>query len=217
MGARRPQGRAPDGCPVDFYALLPPAGEPEIVHAAIPARASVLELGCGTGRILRPLAALGHPVTGVDESPEMLAHAADLDTVCARIQHLDLARRFDAVLLASHLVNTPSPADRSALLAAARRHGTRLLVQWHPPAWFDTVEPFDTTRAGIRYRLHSIRRDGPLLTATMDYTTGEGTWHHTFTARRLTEPELRSSVREAGFVTAGWLTPDRTWLAASAA
>jgi hypothetical protein len=35
----------PDGCSVDFYALLPPMGEPEVVHGAIPAGASILELG----------------------------------------------------------------------------------------------------------------------------------------------------------------------------
>jgi len=58
----------PDGCAVEFYALLPALGEPEIVHAAVPEDASILELGCGTGRILRPLAQLGHPVLGVDES-----------------------------------------------------------------------------------------------------------------------------------------------------
>ena len=62
----------PDGCAVDFYALLPPMGEPSIVHSAVPEGASILELGCGTGRILRPLADLGHPVLGVDESPAML-------------------------------------------------------------------------------------------------------------------------------------------------
>jgi hypothetical protein len=50
-----------DGCAVEFYALLPVFGEPEIVHQAVPQGASILELGCGTGRILRPLAALGHP------------------------------------------------------------------------------------------------------------------------------------------------------------
>lgn len=33
----------------------------------------ILELGCGTGRVLLPLARRGHAVTGVDHSPEMLA------------------------------------------------------------------------------------------------------------------------------------------------
>jgi SAM-dependent methyltransferase len=35
----------------------------------------VLELGCGTGRVLVPLAAAGHRVTGVDVSPALLARA----------------------------------------------------------------------------------------------------------------------------------------------
>lgn len=33
----------------------------------------VLELGCGTGRVLLPLAQRGYAVTGIDNSPEMLA------------------------------------------------------------------------------------------------------------------------------------------------
>ena len=64
---------APDGCAVELYALLPPMGEPEIVHHAIPAGASVLELGAGAGRVTHRLVELGHPVVAVDESPDMLA------------------------------------------------------------------------------------------------------------------------------------------------
>lgn len=36
---------------------------------------SLLELGCGSGRLLLPLARAGHRVTGVDNSPAMLARA----------------------------------------------------------------------------------------------------------------------------------------------
>ncbi|NKQ37119.1 MAG: class I SAM-dependent methyltransferase [Chloroflexi bacterium] len=35
----------------------------------------VLELGCGSGRLLRPLAQSGYQVTGIDNSPAMLARA----------------------------------------------------------------------------------------------------------------------------------------------
>ena len=63
----------PDGCAVELYRLLPPMGEPEIVHAAIPAGAAILELGAGAGRVTHALVALGHPVVAVDESAEMLA------------------------------------------------------------------------------------------------------------------------------------------------
>lgn len=96
-----PGAITPDGCAVEFYALLPTMGEPPIVHAAVPEGASILELGCGTGRILRPLAELGHPVLGVDESPAMLAHVADLPTTRSRIEMLRLYRTFDAVVLVS--------------------------------------------------------------------------------------------------------------------
>ena len=111
-----------DGCAVEFYALLPAFGEAEIVHAGVPPGASVLELGCGTGRILRPLAALGHPVTGVDDSPAMLERSPELATVCSPIESLRLDRAFDVVLLASTLINA-DPGTRRGFLAAVRRHG----------------------------------------------------------------------------------------------
>src|ERR1700748_2190276 len=110
----------PDGCAVDFYARIAAMGEPEIVHDAIPAGASVLELGCGGGRVTHPRVALRHPVTAVDESPEMLAHVRGAETVCARIEDLSLDRRFDVVLLASHLINADDDAVRSAVLARCR-------------------------------------------------------------------------------------------------
>jgi len=208
---------APDGCAVDFYAVLAPAGEAEIVHDAIPPDASVLELGCGTGRILRRLAELGHPVLGVDESADMLAHIHDLDTVRSRIEELHLGRAFDAVLLASTLVNTPDLAARDAMLDAARRHtaeGGRVVIQRHKPEWFDTVGPRTVERDGVRYTSGEAHRDGPLLTTTIGYEVGTRRWSHTFTTRRLTDEELAEALRRAGFGDADWLTDDRTWLAA---
>jgi 2-polyprenyl-3-methyl-5-hydroxy-6-metoxy-1,4-benzoquinol methylase len=103
------------------YLRLPARGEPEIVHAAVPADASVVEFGCGTGRISTPLAHLGHRVVGVDESPETLAECCDIETVGSSIEELDLDERFDVVLLASHLINAPVP-QRTRLLESARRH-----------------------------------------------------------------------------------------------
>jgi SAM-dependent methyltransferase len=37
----------------------------------------ILELGCGTGRVLLPLAQRGYAITGVDNSPDMLARLRD--------------------------------------------------------------------------------------------------------------------------------------------
>jgi len=94
-----PGAITPDGCAVELYELLPPGEEPAIVHTAVPPGASILELGAGAGRMTHPLLRLGHPVVAVDESPEMLARIHGAETVRAKIQSLDLGRRFDVVLL----------------------------------------------------------------------------------------------------------------------
>jgi len=204
-----------DGCSVEVYRLLPAAGEPEIVHAAVPPGASILELGCGAGRVTHPLIALGHPVVAVDDSPEMLAHVRT-ETVCARVGDLDLGRTFDAVLLASHLVNTELDSDRHALLAAARRHlapSGRLIVEWHPPEWFDTVASGQGGRLGeVEIELADVVREGDLLSATVRYSAGERRWDQQFRCRRL---ELADVLASARLTFDGWPSADRNWFAAA--
>ena len=130
-------------------------GEPEIIHAAIPAGASILELGAGAGRMTARLVELGHPVVAVDESAEMLAHVRGAETVQARIQDLALGRRLDAVLLASHLVNTPNRDLRAGFLRACRDHVRdvgHVLVQRHPPAFIDEAAEGEQTTGGVTFR-----------------------------------------------------------------
>ena len=93
-----PVSTAPDGSPVELYERLPELGEGDVVASVLPAGASLLELGCGTGRITRQLVRLDYRVTAVDESAEMLALVRGAETVQARIETLELGRRFDAVL-----------------------------------------------------------------------------------------------------------------------
>lgn len=226
----------PDGCAVELYALLPPMGEPEVVHAAIPAGASILELGAGAGRMTHRLVELGHPVVAVDESPEMLerihgaapgtpaearptgAAEAGVETVQARIQDLDLNRRFDAVLLASFLVNTPDDDLRHRFLAACRNHlgdGGCVLVQRHRPGWFDEATEEERTSGGVTFRLRDLRRPGPgLLAATAEYQVGERVWTHAFTARRLDDGALVAALAEAGLAVDAYLTGDGSWVRA---
>jgi SAM-dependent methyltransferase len=165
-----------DGCSVEFYARITAMGEPAIVHDAAGPGASILELGSGTGRITHPLTELGHRVVAVDESPEMLARIHDAETVCARIEDLALGRRFDAVLLASHLINA-DPAPRTAFLAACRRHVADdgcVIVQRHTPEWFANVADTETTRDGIIFRMRDVSRPAPnLVSATAEYVDGD--------------------------------------------
>lgn len=212
-----PGAITPDGCAVELYALLPAGPEPQIISEAIATGATILELGCGTGRITSPLVKLGHPVVAVDESPEMLAHVRGAETVCARIQDLRLTRRFDAVLLASHLINADS-ATRRAFLQTCRWHlapGGCVIIQRYPAAWFRDTSPSETTRAGITFRTRGISRPEPgALAATVEYVVGDRVWTHSFIAMELSGEHLKSALAEADLRVDAYLTPDRSWLRA---
>ena len=208
----------PDGCAVDFYAQLPDFGEPAIVHDAAGPGASILELGCGTGRHTHPLVALGHPVVAVDESPEMLAHVRGAETVCARIDGLSLGQRFDAVLLASHLINVADEPIRRALLAACRDHVADdgcVIVQHHPPEWFAAAAEYEDTSEGIIFRLNDVSRPAPnLVSATVEYVAGDQRWTQTFTSMRLDDSELAAALAAAGLRLDRYLTENHSWFRA---
>jgi SAM-dependent methyltransferase len=208
----------PDGCSVELYSLLPPMGEPEIVHAAIPAGAGILELGAGAGRVTRQLLELGHPVVAVDESAEMLARIRGAGTVRARIQELRLGRRFDVVLLASFLVNTPDRELRRGFLTTCREHVRDqgcVLVQRHEPAWFDEAAEGERTSGGITFRLRDLTRPGPgLLAATVEYRVGERRWTQSFTAERVDDERLAAALAEVGLAVDAYLTADGSWVRA---
>jgi SAM-dependent methyltransferase len=207
---------APDGSPVELYLRLPSFGEPEIVHAALPAGATILELGSGVGRMTRELVALGHSVTAVDESAEMLAHVRDAETVQARIEELDLGRRFDAVLLASHFVNAADPDERRVILEACARHVTlegRVIVESYPTDWHPVAGEV-AGRDDLEIRYLRADWDGPRVTAELEYRVGDRRWiQGPFTAAVLDEGALRASLATAGLAFDRWLDERRTWSA----
>jgi len=190
---------APDGSPVEVYLRLPSRGEGELVAAALPPPASLLELGCGTGRVTRQLVERGYSVVAVDESPEMLAHVRDAETVCARIEQLDLGRRFDAVLLLSNLL-TVAPGQRRAFLDACARHGDLLVVEtlplgWHPPE---------------SESLRVDRIEDGVVHGEVFYEEG---WSHAFAMRVFAdEEELRDALGE--WELDRWLDRERGWFTA---
>ncbi|MEU8172408.1 methyltransferase domain-containing protein [Microbispora hainanensis] len=211
----------PDGCAVDYYAMLTPDGEPEIVHAAIPEGAAILELGAGAGRITHALLALGHEVVAVDESPEMLAHINGAETVLSPIQDLSLSRTFDVVLLMSYVIDTADDDLCRAFLRTCRRHVAPdgcVILQRQPPEWYDTVEPSERHRDGRVIRMTDVSRPEPdLLAATMEYVVGDRRWTHTYVSRRRTDARFEELLCEAGLAMEGFLHGDRRWVRAVAA
>ena len=108
---------------------------PFFVDAARESRGPVLEIACGTGRILIPTARAGIDIVGLDYSNSMLEIcrgrlAAEPESVRSRAQliqadmrQFDLERRFRLVTMPfrpfQHLVTV---ADQLACLACVRRH-----------------------------------------------------------------------------------------------
>jgi SAM-dependent methyltransferase len=205
---------ARDGSPVEVYALLPELGEGELVAAAVPPPARVLELGCGVGRMTRQLVARGYTVTAVDESAEMLAHVRDAETVQARIEALDLGRSFDIVLLASNLLSVEDD-ERRAFLATCRRHSRTLVVETLPPGW--TPREGESELGEVVSRVRIERFDDGVAVGAVEYAARGRSWTHEFRMRVFAdEDELRAALADGGFELERWLDAGRGWFVARA-
>jgi 2-polyprenyl-3-methyl-5-hydroxy-6-metoxy-1,4-benzoquinol methylase len=107
-------------------------GEATFVRAYDPA--TVLDAGCGTGRVAIELARHGIEVVGADLDASMLATAArlapELSWVTSDLGELDLGRRFDVVVMAGNVPLFTAPGTEAALIAGVARHvgeGGRLI------------------------------------------------------------------------------------------
>jgi SAM-dependent methyltransferase len=209
---------AADGSPVEIYRRLPPTGEPELIHAAIPPGASILELGCGAGRVTHELIRLGHPVTAVDESAEMLAHVRGAEVVRAPIETLALGREFDCVLLASHFVNDPDRDRRRILLEVCARHArpeATVLVESYPAGFdWDAAVGRTSVHGDVAVTVTEARTRGPVVEAVVEYRVDGRSWRQPFAARMLDADELDASLREAGLERVRWLDDHRSWCVA---
>jgi SAM-dependent methyltransferase len=95
---------------------------------------SVLEPGCGSGRMLEALAAHGLEVVGLDISESMLAlaRARGGKVVRADMRNFDLGRRFDGAVCPISTVGLVGTKGLASHLEAMARHlerGGRYLVQ----------------------------------------------------------------------------------------
>ena len=126
-------------------------GEADVVDALLRERGggSVLDAGCGTGRVAIELARRGHAVTGVDSDPNMLDAARAKDSsipwLLADLAELDahVDQFFDLVLLAGNV-----------MLFLERGSEARVLQQLA-----DRLAPNGLLVAGFSIRTHRLRLD----------------------------------------------------------
>ncbi len=90
---------------------------------------TVLDAGCGTGRVAIELARHGVTVTGVDRDASMLAtaraRAPELEWLERDLAAFDLARTFDVVVMAGNVPLFTPAGTHAALLAGCARHVNR--------------------------------------------------------------------------------------------
>ena len=101
-----------------------PHGEVDFVQRFAPS--SVLDAGCGTGRVAIELAARGVEAVGTDVDAKMLGvareKAPDLTWVEADLAEIDLGRSFDAVVMAGNIILFVQPGTEAAVVARVCRH-----------------------------------------------------------------------------------------------
>lgn len=108
---------------------------------------TILDLGCGTGNHLIPLAQRGYEMTGVDSSKAMLTRAhhkareqsLSVDLHEADLRTVNLGRTFDAVLMMFAVLGYQTGnSDVLGALQAARQHlepgGLFVFDIWYGPA-----------------------------------------------------------------------------------
>lgn len=219
-------GTAPDGSPVELYALLEPRGEAELVAAVAAPGARVLEVGCGAGRVTRELVRLGFRVVAVDVCEAMLDRLGELpgvEPLCGAIERMNPLHQCDIVLCGSNLVNV-GREQRVALLEACRRWVTasgavlieRLDPRWADPAWAAEKAARPGRVEPVSCITHDLRVEPPLVTMRVEYVAADGRrWEQgPFTMEVVDDDALLESCARAGLGLERWLPwrgSDRSW------
>lgn len=135
-----------------------PHGEADFVDDVLSGMrpASVLDAGCGTGRVAIELAGRGVDTVGVDLDDDLLARARakapEMSWVRADLGDLDLGHTFDVVVMAGNVVPFVEPTRRAAAIAGCARHvghSGRLIAGFQLRADWPTTSDYDTWCAAI--------------------------------------------------------------------
>lgn len=101
-------------------------GEADFVDHLVASQSSILDAGCGTGRVAIELAARGHRCVGVDVSASMLAVARERAPMLrwhrADLARLDLGQRFDVVLAAGNVIPLLEPGTEADVVRRLAEH-----------------------------------------------------------------------------------------------
>lgn len=124
------------------------AGDVDYYRDACQGATCILELACGTGRLLAPLSTLGAELVGLDLDAEKLdlarEKAPEIELICADMTDFDLGRQFDRIVLAYNGLFCLNDTRKLSCLEAVARHlspGGQLLFDCYLVADEDADDP----------------------------------------------------------------------------
>jgi SAM-dependent methyltransferase len=125
-----------------------PHGEADLVCAFAPG--SVLDAGCGMGRVAIELTNRGIATVGVDLDPDLLGRARELAPALewhlGDLATFDLERTFDVVVAAGNVIGFVAADDREAAVRGCAAHvgpGGRLIVGYSLNRRWPSLELYD--------------------------------------------------------------------------
>jgi SAM-dependent methyltransferase len=201
---------------------------PLIIDLAHRTGPNILELGCGTGRVLRALEAEGFRPVGIDASIDALRIARkqspELRLECQKMERFEIGGRFDLILLPfGGFDHVASLEDRLAVLRRVvdHSHSNTMLyidiwpVDFSPEAWLPEQAPCllktIRTNLGEAEVFFSAVREPLKRLSTCRFTYrvkfGDGSTtetSETYSVSPITADELRLSLHLSGFRIEGW-------------
>jgi len=118
----------------DLYDALLPVSENQLnFYLTLSQRypGAVLELACGSGQLIVPIAAKSTPAVGLDNSPEMLmavrrrarAAGVQVEVIEGDMREFELGKKFSLIFIARNsLLHLSEQNEFAALFGAVRRH-----------------------------------------------------------------------------------------------
>ena len=203
----------------------PEAHYPYYLALAGAAPKTILDMGCGTGRLAIALAERGHRVTGADPSAGMMQvarnrpGAARVRWVDSDAAHLALETRFDLIIMTGHVFQVfLEDDDVRATLRALRRHlapsgklafETRnpLVEEWRdwiPALTRETLQVPGIGAVDMHYNVTS--NDPTFVTFETHFRFApDDIAVATTTLRFMSRDDLAAFLAEAGFTDIAWL------------
>lgn len=147
----------------------------------------VLELGCGSGRVLLALAAAGLPVVGIDRDPGMLARAAShltqelserVSLHHADIRDFNLGQRFHLAISPCNTFAFLPEDDLREAAARVLRHllpGGRLVLELPPETQAFTQLTDDTE---LRAAFEDMESGNPIQVSSREHAERQGSRLH---------------------------------------